>query len=158
MQQQTPMPFQKVRAEGDRTGHYLDEMAVGMTATYSKTLTEADIILYCGLSGDTNPIHVDEEYAGKTRFRGRIAQGMLTASFISTVMGTMLPGPGVVYVSQQLRFKAPVRIGETVRAQVTVTQIDAERQRVWLSTQCFVKQKLVIDGEAETLVPKREDI
>lgn len=155
---QTAQPFQKYRAEGDRTGHYLDELAVGMSATYSKTLTEADIILYCGLSGDTNPIHVDEEYAGKTRFRGRIAQGMLTASFISTVMGTMLPGPGVVYASQALRFKAPVRIGDTVRAVVTVTAIDPEKARVWLSTQCFVKQKLVIDGEAETLVPQRDSL
>ena len=93
-------------------GKYLDEISDGMTAVFSKTVTEADIVLFAGITGDTNPVHLDEEFAKPTMFKGRIAHGMLTASFISTVLGTKLPGPGCIYISQNLKFRAPVRIGD----------------------------------------------
>src|SRR5215813_14647427 len=99
-------------------GRYVDEIDAGMTAVFTKTVTEADIVLFAGISGDTNPVHLDEDFAKSTMFKGRIAHGMLSASFISTVFGTKLPGPGAIYVSQNLKFKAPVRIGDTVTARV----------------------------------------
>ena len=119
-------------------GYRFEDIKVGMTAVYSRTITESDIVLFCGISGDTNPVHLDETYAGKTLFRGTIAHGMLPASFISTVLGTKLPGPGTIYVSQNCRFRAPVRAGDTVHARVTVTAIDEKRRRVTLKTDCFV--------------------
>jgi 3-hydroxybutyryl-CoA dehydratase len=136
-------------------GHYLEDMTVGMTATYARTVTEADIVLFCGISGDVNPVHLDQEFAKQTMFKGRIAHGMLTASFISTVLGTKLPGPGCIYISQNLKFKAPVRIGDTVKARVTVTAIDQERGRITVATVCHVGDTQVIDGEAQLLVPRR---
>jgi 3-hydroxybutyryl-CoA dehydratase len=136
-------------------GHYLEEMHVGMTATYARTVTEADIVLFCGISGDVNPVHLDQEFAKQTMFKGRIAHGMLTASFISTVLGTKLPGPGCIYISQNLKFKAPVRIGDTVKARVTVTAVDQERGRITVATVCHVGDTQVIDGEAQLLVPRR---
>lgn len=136
-------------------GHYLEDMSVGMTAVYSRTVTEADIVLFCGISGDTNPVHLDHEFAKNTIFKGRIAHGMLTASFISTVLGTKLPGPGCVYVSQNLKFRAPVHIGQTVTARVTVRKVDTVRGRLTVETVCYVDDILVIDGEAELAVPRR---
>ncbi|HTO84019.1 MAG TPA: MaoC family dehydratase, partial [Methylomirabilota bacterium] len=114
----------------DLHGLYLEDVTLGMTAVYSRTVTEADIVLFSGVSGDVNPVHMDQEFAKQTMFKGRIAHGMLTASFISTVLGTKLPGPGCVYISQNLKFKAPVRIGDTVKARVTVTGIDKVRGRI----------------------------
>ena len=102
-----------------------------------------------------NPVHLDQEFAKGTMFRGRIAHGMLTASFISTVLGTKLPGPGCIYVRQNLRFKAPVRIGDTVRARVTIRSVDQERGRVQVETVCTVGDTVVIDGDAELVVPRR---
>lgn len=136
-------------------GHYLEDMSVGMTAIYTRTVTEADIVLFCGISGDTNPVHLDHEFAKNTIFKGRIAHGMLTASFISTVLGTKLPGPGCVYVSQNLKFRAPVHIGQTVTARVTVRKVDTVRGRLTVETTCYVDDILVIDGEAELAVPRR---
>ena len=136
-------------------GHYLEDMSVGMTEVYTRTVTEADIVLFCGISGDSNPVHLDHEFAKTTMFKGRIAHGMLTASFISTVLGTKLPGPCCVYISQNLRFKAPVRIGDTVKARVTVTAVDQERGRINVSTVCHVGETQVIDGEATLLVVRR---
>jgi 3-hydroxybutyryl-CoA dehydratase len=136
-------------------GLHLEDLDLGMSATYAKTVSEADIVLFAGISGDNNPLHLDDDYARSTMFKSRIAHGMLTASFISTVVGTRLPGPGCVYVSQNLRFKAPVRIGDTVRAVVEVTAIDQDRARVTLSTRCLVGDKVVIDGEAVLMVPRR---
>jgi 3-hydroxybutyryl-CoA dehydratase len=136
-------------------GYYLEDMHVGMTATYARTVTEADIVLFCGISGDVNPVHLDQEFAKQTMFKGRIAHGMLTASFISTVLGTKLPGPGCIYVSQSLKFKAPVRIGQTVTARVTVRKVDPVRGRVTVETVCYVEDILVIEGEAELAVPRR---
>jgi 3-hydroxybutyryl-CoA dehydratase len=136
-------------------GKYVDEISEGMTAVFSKTVTNADIVLFAGISGDTNPVHLDEEFAKSTMFKGRIAHGMLTAAFISTVFGTKLPGPGCIYLSQTLKFKAPVRIGDTVRARVTATAVDREKGRVTFATTAHVGETLVTDGEAQILVPKR---
>jgi 3-hydroxybutyryl-CoA dehydratase len=139
-------------------GHYLEDMSVGMTEIYSRTVTETDIVLFCGISGDSNPVHLDEQFAKNTMFKGRIAHGMLTASFISTVLGTKLPGPGCIYISQNLKFKAPVRIGETVRARVTVAAVDQDRGRITVSTVCHVGDTQVIDGEAVLMVPRRASL
>jgi 3-hydroxybutyryl-CoA dehydratase len=136
-------------------GKYLEEIDEGMTAVFSKTVTEADIVLFAGITGDTNPVHLDEEFARPTMFKGRIAHGMLTAGFVSTVFGTKLPGPGCIYMSQTLKFKAPVRIGDTVKARVTVSTIDREKGRVTFATTCHVGEQIVLDGEAQLLVPKR---
>jgi 3-hydroxybutyryl-CoA dehydratase len=137
-------------------GLYLEDLKVGMSAMFGKTVTEADIVAYAGVSGDTNPIHLHDGFARTTRFGQRIAHGMLSGSFISAVIGTKLPGPGSIYVSQTLNFMAPVLIGETITAVVTVTAIDERRRRVTLKTQCLNGDKVVIDGEAQILVPRRE--
>ena len=139
----------------DLHGLYLEDVTLGMTAVYSRTVTEADIVLFSGVSGDVNPVHMDQEFAKQTMFKGRIAHGMLTASFISTVLGTKLPGPGCVYISQNLKFKAPVRISDTVKARVTVTGIDKVRGRITVATTCYVGDVLVIDGDAQLMVPRR---
>jgi 3-hydroxybutyryl-CoA dehydratase len=136
-------------------GKYVDELSEGMSAIFTKTVTEADIVLYAGISGDTNPVHLDQEFAQATMFKGRIAHGMLTAGFISAVLGTKLPGPGSIYLSQSLKFKAPVRIGDTVRARVTVTTLDKDKGRCTFATTAHVGDVLVLEGEAQILVPKR---
>ena len=110
-------------------GYYIEDLTEGMTAAFGKTVTDADVLMFAGVSGDTNPVHLNEEFAIGTPFGGRIAHGMLTASLISTVFGTKLPGPGCIYLSQTLKFLAPVRVGETVRAEVTIKSIDRERRR-----------------------------
>ncbi|HEY2876907.1 MAG TPA: MaoC family dehydratase [Reyranella sp.] len=137
-------------------GLYLEDLKVGMSAMFGKTVTEADIVAYAGVSGDTNPIHLHDGFARTTRFGQRIAHGMLSGSFISAVIGTKLPGPGSVYVSQTMNFMAPVLIGETITAVATVTAIDERRRRVTLKTQCLNGDKVVIDGEATILVPRRD--
>ncbi len=136
-------------------GHYFEDLAVGMTDVYSRTITESDIVLFCGISGDTNPLHLNHEYAQRTRFGGPIAHGMLSASLISTVLGTKLPGPGAVYMSQNCRFRAPVRAGDTVVARATITALVPERYQARLDTKCLVGGQVVIDGEALMLVPSR---
>ena len=135
-----------------RQGYALEDLTVGMTASFFHTLTDADVRLFADLTGDHNPLHLDETFAQKTRFKGRIAHGMLSASFISTVVA-ILPGPGTIYLSQSLAFRAPVRIGDTVEAQVTVTEIEPAKRRVHLKTVCRVGDTVVIDGEALVLVP-----
>ncbi len=134
---------------------YLDELRVGMTASTRKTITEADILLYSAVSTDTNPVHIDAEAAAAGPFKQRVAHGMLTAGLISAVLGTRLPGPGSVYLAQTLRFRAPVKIGDTVTATVEVTEINVERKRATLKTVCSVAGKPVIEGEATVLVPVR---
>jgi 3-hydroxybutyryl-CoA dehydratase len=136
-------------------GKYLDEISEGMTAVFSKTVSEADIVLFAGITGDTNPVHLDEEFAKPTMFKGRIAHGMLTAGFISAVFGTKLPGPGCIYLSQSLKFKAPVRIGDTVCARVTVTEVVTEKRRILVKTVVSVGDTVVIDGDAMLMVPSR---
>lgn len=138
-------------------GYYIDDLEPGMTASFRKTITEADIVLYAGVSGDTNPVHVDEEHAKGTMFEGRIAHGMLTASLISAVLGTKMPGPGCVYVAQSLKFLAPVRAGDTVAAIATVKEVDKDRKRVTIETVCRIGDKDVVTGEAKLMVPKRPD-
>jgi 3-hydroxybutyryl-CoA dehydratase len=136
-------------------GYFFEDLKVGQTAVVARTLTEADIVLFAGISGDTNPVHINEEFAAETVFSGRVAHGMLTASFISTVIGTRLPGPGAIYLSQTLRFRAPVRVGDTIRARATVTQLIPEKRRATLHTTVSVGDKVVLDGEATVLVPLR---
>ncbi|CAN5914887.1 MaoC family dehydratase [soil metagenome] len=136
-------------------GLYLEDLKVGMSAMFGKTVTEADIAAFAGVSGDTNPIHLHDGFARTTRFGQRIAHGMLSGSFISTVVGTKLPGPGSIYISQTLNFTAPVSIGDTVTAVCTITDINHERRRVTLKTQCLKGDTVVIDGEAIVSVPRR---
>ncbi len=140
----------------DFNGHYLEDLSVGMTAVYAKTVTDADIVMFAGISGDTNPVHLNQEYAANTMFQGRIAHGMLTAGLISTVLGTKLPGPGCIYLSQSLKFKAPVRVGDTVRARATVTEIIPDKRRAILKTICSVGETVVLEGEAQVMVPNRD--
>jgi 3-hydroxybutyryl-CoA dehydratase len=138
-----------------RNGYDVEDLATGMSAETTKTITDADIVLFAGVSTDFNAVHMDEEYARTTPFGGRIAHGMLSASLLSSVLGNQLPGPGVVYLSQSLRFRAPVRIGDTVHARVTVKEVIAEKSRVVLDTVCTVLDKVVIDGEATVLATSR---
>ena len=136
-------------------GFYFEDLSVGQKATVSRTITDTDLRNFSGVSGDTNPMHLNEEFARETPFGGIIVHGMLTASLISAVIGTYLPGPGCVYMNQTLKFLAPVRVGDTVYAVVTVKELQAEKQRVLLTTQCFVRDILVIDGEALIKVQPR---
>jgi 3-hydroxybutyryl-CoA dehydratase len=129
-------------------GYDLEDLKEGMNATFAKTITEADIVLFAGASGDNNAVHTNEEFAQTTAFKGRIAHGMLTASVISAAIAGRLPGPGTIYLAQNLRFKAPVRPGDTVRATVTVKELIPEKGRVVLTTVCTVQGKVVIDGDA----------
>src|SRR5262245_23110840 len=136
-------------------GYFIEDLSTGMSATYGKTISEADIVLFAGVSGDTNPVHLDQTFAEKTPFKTRIAHGMLSAGFISTVIGTKLPGPGSIYMSQTLRFKAPVKIGDTVTATCTITEIIPDKRRAVLSTVCKVGDTVVIEAEALIMVPSR---
>jgi 3-hydroxybutyryl-CoA dehydratase len=136
-------------------GHSLEDLSVGMSATYEHTVTEADVVKFADISGDHNPVHLDEAFARKTRFKGRIVHGMLSASFLSTVIASRLPGPGTIYLTQNLSFRAPVRIGDTVEAKVTVIDIVHDRARVLLKTVCRVGETVVIDGDALVMVPVR---
>jgi 3-hydroxybutyryl-CoA dehydratase len=138
-----------------KAGMFIEDLKVGQTGEFSKTVTERDIELYAEVSGDTNPVHLDEAYAKTTMFKGRIAHGMLSAGFISAVFGTVMPGPGTIYMGQSLRFKAPVKIGDTVTAKCTVTEIDLVKKRVKFDTQCLVAGKPVIEGDALLMVPSR---
>ncbi len=138
-----------------RPAFFLEDLKVGQAADFAKTITEADVVLFAGISGDTNPIHIDAAYAETTMFKGRLAHGMLSASLISTVFGTLMPGPGAIYVSQTLKFKAPVRIGDTVTARCTVVEIEAAKKRAKFACECRVGDKTVIEGEAVLMVPSR---
>lgn len=129
-------------------GYDFEDLSVGMTATFAKTITEADIVLFASVSGDNNAMHINEEFAQTTQFKGRIAHGMLSASVISAAIAGRLPGPGTIYLSQNLRFKAPVRPGDTVHAIVTIKELMSEKRRVSLTTVCTVGGKVVIDGDA----------
>lgn len=134
-------------------GFYFEELKLWQQATVSRTITETDLRNFSGVSGDTNPMHLNEEFAKATPFGGCIVHGMLTASLISAVIGTKLPGPGCIYMSQTLKFLAPVRVGDTVYATGTVKELFPEKKRALITTQCFVKETMVIDGEALVKVP-----
>ncbi|CAI8753700.1 MaoC family dehydratase [Pseudomonas soli] len=131
----------------------IEKITVGMSASYSQTITDADIKSYAGLSGDHNPVHVNAEYAAESRFGKRIAHGLMSAGFFSAIFGTKIPGAGCVYVSQNLNFLRPVYIDDTVVAEVVVTQVDIEKKRVFFETTCKVKNKKVITGNAEIYIP-----
>ena len=136
-------------------GLFLEDLSVGQSAELVRVVAEADLVAFAQVTGDTNPVHLDADYAATTPFGGRIAHGMLSAGYISAVLGTTLPGPGAVYLSQSLAFKRPVRIGDEVTARATVTAIDTAKARVTLATTCLVRGKAVVDGEAVVLVPRR---
>ena len=136
-------------------GLYIEDLTVGQTAVFAKTVTEVDIVLFAGITGDTNPAHLNEEYAAASMFKGRIAHGMLAAGFISAVLGTKLPGPGTIYLSQSLKFKAPVRIGDMVVARVTISAIVPEKRRVTMTTTASVGSTVVVEGEAVVMAPSR---
>jgi 3-hydroxybutyryl-CoA dehydratase len=138
-----------------RAGYVIEDLAPGMEAAIERVIAEGDLVAFAEVSGDTNPVHLDEAYAATTPFRTRIAHGMLTASLISAVLGTRLPGPGAVYLSQSLRFRAPVKIGDRVRTAARVTEIDTRRRRVTLACACSVGDAVVLDGEAIVMVPSR---
>ena len=134
-------------------GHTLEALKPGMSAAIARTVSEADILQFAGVSGDMNPVHLDAEFGAASMFGGRIAHGMLSAAYISAVLGTKLPGPGSIYLSQTLKFKAPVKIGDTVVTRVTIREIKAEKRRVILDTVCTVAGKPVLEGEAEIMIP-----
>ena len=136
-------------------GYILDELFVGMTAEKHVDITEARIVQFAEASDDFNPVHMDEVYASKTAYRGRIAHGLLSASIGSAVVGTMLPGAGAIFLSQTLTFSKPVRIGDTLTARVTVAEVDPESARVVLKAQGLVNGEVVMDGEALVRVPRR---
>lgn len=137
-------------------GKTIKELEIGDTAEFSKTVSESDIYQFAGITGDFNPAHMNEEYAKKTFFKTRIAHGMLSAGFISTAIGTKLPGTGSIYISQTLSFLAPVRIGDTITARVEVIEIMAGKNRVRLKTVCVNQGGTqVLDGEAVVSPPKR---
>jgi len=135
--------------------HYIDELKPGMSESFTKTVTESDIQKFGEVSGDMNPAHFDEEWARTTMFKGRIAHGVLTSSYISTVLGMKMPGPGTIFMSLTTRFKAPVRIGDTVTATCTVREVVTDKRRVVFDCTCKVGDTTVIDGEAMVMAPAR---
>jgi 3-hydroxybutyryl-CoA dehydratase len=137
-------------------GLKLEDLSIGQSAERSHTVTEATIAAFAEVSGDHNPVHLDAEFAATTPFKERIAHGMLSAAYISAVLGNDLPGPGAIYLSQTLNFRRPVKIGDVVTARVTVAAIDAEKARVTFTTVCEVAGKAVVQGEAVIMVTRRD--
>jgi 3-hydroxybutyryl-CoA dehydratase len=140
------------------TSYYFEDLTVGMRESIMKTVMANDVVGFATLSGDHNPVHLSDHFARKTRFGGRIAHGLYTASLISAVLGMRLPGPGAVYLSQTLNFRAPVRIGDVVVVAVEVVELVAEGRRCRLACECLVDGKVVLDGEALVMVPARRVI
>ena len=139
-----------------QNGYDIEDLQPGMTASISKTITDADIVLFSGVSTDTNAVHINEEYAKTTMFGGRIAHGMLTATLISAVLGNRLPGPGCIYMGQTLKFKAPVHPGDTVTATVTIKEVIVEKKRAIVETVCTIGGKVVIEGEATMMCTSKK--
>jgi len=136
-------------------GYFLEDLELGLSAERAHVVTEADITAFAEVSGDFNPVHMDEAFAATTAFKGRIAHGMLSAAWLSALIAGDLPGPGTIYMSQSLRFRRPVRIGDEVVSRVEVTAIDTEKARVTLVTVCRVAGKDVLEGEALVMAPRR---
>jgi 3-hydroxybutyryl-CoA dehydratase len=134
---------------------FFDDLTLGMRETYRKHVRASDVVGFAEISGDRNPIHLSEHFAAKTPFGGRIAHGLYTASLISAVIGTRLPGPGAIYLSQTLRFLAPVRIGDDVEASVEIVELTEKGSRAKLKCECRVGDTLVLEGEALVKIPKR---
>lgn len=136
-------------------GKTIDEIRVGDTAAFSKTISESDVYLFAGITGDLNPAHINEEEASKSRFGGRIAHGMLVSGFISTVLGMYLPGPGTIYLSQEVKFTAPVKLGDTVTARAEVLELEPSKRKVTLRTTVTRQDGVVaVEGQAVVLAPK----
>lgn len=135
--------------------YYIEDLKPGMSETFAKSISEHDVEMFGEVSGDRNPVHFDEDYARGTMFKGRIAHGMLSASYISTVLGMRMPGPGTIFMSLTARFKAPVRIGDTVVTTCTVREVNAEKRRVIFDCACKVGETTVIEGEAMVMAPSR---
>lgn len=138
-----------------RNSYFFEDLELGMEASFAKVVTEADINAFAEVSGDKNPVHLDAAYAAKTMFKERIAHGMLSAGYISAVFGMEMPGPGAIYISQTLNFKAPVKIGDKVVAKVKVVELFAEKRRARFECVCSVNDKPVVTGEAMLMVPSR---
>ncbi len=135
--------------------YFIEDLAVGMEASLSKTVSDGDIVAFAEVSGDKNPVHLDAAYAAGTMFKERIAHGMLSAAYISAVFGMQMPGPGAIYMSQTLAFKAPVKIGDTVVTTVKVVEVIPEKKRARFECVCSVNGKPVVTGEAMLMVPSR---
>ncbi|MCK8058663.1 MULTISPECIES: MaoC family dehydratase [unclassified Fusibacter] len=136
-------------------GKTIHEIKIGDHAHFEKTISETDVYMFAGITGDLNPVHINESIAKESLFQGRIAHGMLVSSLISTVLGMHLPGPGTIYLGQNLRFMAPVKIGDTIKATVTVTEMDLEKNRISVNTICTNSNgKVVVDGTALVMPPK----
>ena len=131
----------------------LKKIEIGMSVSYSQVIKDSDIRAFAEISGDRNPVHIDEKFANNSRYKKRIAHGLLTASYFSALFGTKIPGEGCVYVSQSLKFRRPVYLGDTVTAIVEVTNVDLKKKKLFFKTVCKVKNKIVTDGEAEIFVP-----
>jgi 3-hydroxybutyryl-CoA dehydratase len=136
--------------------YYFEDLSIGLEASITRTFSGEDLAAFASLTGDTNPIHLDEAYAATTPFKHRIAQGMLTATCISAVFGTKLPGPGAIYVSQTLNFRAPVYVGDKVVTSVRVVELIPARKRAIFACVCRVGERVVIEGEAVIMVPSRQ--
>ncbi len=135
--------------------YYIEDLKPGMAESFTKTVSARDVELFGEISGDVNPVHFDEAFAQSTIFKGRIAHGVLSASYISTVLGMKMPGPGTIFMSLTTRFKAPVRIGDTVTTTCTVREVNPEKRRVIFDCLCKVKDATVIEGEAMVMAPAR---
>ncbi len=134
-----------------------EDLTVGMSETLTKTVDSSDVVGFAAVTGDRNPIHLSEHFAAKTPFGTRIAHGLYTASLISAVLGTRLPGPGAIYISQTLNFRAPVKIGDTVEVVVSVAELMPEKHRARLTCACSVAGEVVLDGEAWVKVPSSRE-
>jgi len=137
------------------SGAFLEDLEVGQSAELTRTVADGDLAAFAAVTGDDNPVHLDEAYAAATPFKGRIAHGMLSAGYISAVLGTKLPGPGAIYISQTLSFRRPVRISDAVTTTVKVIAIDDAKGRVTFATECRVAGKVVVEGEAVVAPPRR---
>jgi 3-hydroxybutyryl-CoA dehydratase len=142
-------------AEGIGPGHYFEDLRVGMEASLVHTVGAGDLDMFARLTGDANPIHLDESFAAATPFKRRIAHGMLSASYISAVLGTKLPGPGCIYISQTLNFRAPVHIGDEIIALVRISDLIENRKRAIFACACSAGGKVVVEGEAVIMIPSR---
>ena len=138
-----------------KQGKFFEDLSVGDTAEMSFPVTEQVIEKFADVSGDDNPVHLDEAFAATTQFGTRMAHGMLSAGFISAMIGTKLPGYGCIYLSQSLRFRRPVKIGDSVVVTATVTALDPDKARATIETVCAVGGKAVVEGEALIMVPRR---
>lgn len=149
-------PLTQAAGSAPGNAYYFDELEVGQKATFSRKVSDEDIKAFAAVSGDNNPVHLDEAFASEhTPFGGCIAHGILSASYISTVVGTILPGPGSIYINQSLKFRAPVKSGDTVVTEVEVTDLIEKRGFAQFSTRCLVDGKVVLEGEATMMPPKR---